>query len=81
MPVTEYWVAMYDKAYAHWADDQGDAKDTAAYVMSFDHIKRLQANHVEEHGARAILAAHKNKLEEMDKKPAPTGVPIPVGLI
>ena len=59
MPVTEYWVAMYDKAYAHWADEQGDAKDTAAYVMSFDHIKRLHAKHVEEHGVRAILAAHK----------------------
>ena len=81
MPVTEYWVAMYDKAYAHWADEQGDAKDTAAYVMSFDHIKRLQAKHVEEHGAQAILTAHAEKLEEIFKTPSPTGDPLPVGRI
>ena len=73
MPVTEFFVKMYARAYQHWLEG-GDANDTSDFVFRFDDVRQAYEQHISEHGVRAMLRAHlRHEMSITDEGPLPVG--------
>ena len=73
MPVTEFFVKMYARAYQHWLEG-GDAKETSDFVFGFQDVRQAYEQHISEHGVNAMLRAHlRHEMSINDDGPLPVG--------
>ena len=76
MPVTEFFVRQYARAYQHWLDG-GNPKETKDFVFSSQEVQDAYKKHIKEHGAKALLVAHLKKVERLNSQPLPVGRVLP----
>ena len=72
MPVTEFFVRMYARAYQHWLE-KGDPKQTKDFVFGCPEVRDAYKKHVKEHGSRALLARHLENVQRLNRQPLPVG--------
>ena len=76
MPVTEFFVKQYARAYQHWLDG-GDPKQTKDFVFSSQDVQDAYKKHIKEHGAKALVVAHLKNVERLNRQPLPVGRVLP----
>ena len=72
MPVTEFFVKMYASAYSRWLRGDGPLK-TYEMVLEDTELLNCYAEHIEIHGARAMLQAHIENKDRLNQEPLPVG--------
>ena len=76
MPVTEFFVRQYARAYQHWLDG-GNPKETKDFVFSSQEVQDAYKKHIKEHGAKALVVAHLKNVERLNRQPLPVGRVLP----
>ena len=72
MPVTEFFILQYARAYEHWLMG-GDPKDTKDYVFKSDAVREAYKRRIQNHGSRALLAEGIKHKEKLNAQPVPVG--------
>ena len=72
MPVTEFFVKQYARAYEHWLQD-GDPEKTKDFCYESKDLQNSYALHILKHGSKAMYKAHTQHVESLNVQPLPVG--------
>ena len=72
MPVTEFFVKQYARAYEHWLQD-GDPEKTKDFCYESKDLQNSYAFHISKHGSKAMYKAHTQHVEDLNVQPLPVG--------